>query len=197
MIDMPVRVGMPLDEFLAEMELAPFELIDGKKKPLMSTVLGPGDFAILLYDIIRFFLRDQRILGKLLHEITFILPNPQDTQWVKGSRIPDLMFYADTRYSDYLSNTPDYYERPLPLVPDLVVEVISPTDNYNDVEKKVELYLQDGVRMVWVVNPQHKTIIVHLPDQTSTRLSGDAVLSGGDVLAGFELKLSELFATNS
>jgi len=116
---------------------------------------------------------------------------------VKGSRIPDLMFYADTRYSDYLSNTPDYYERPLPLVPDLVVEVISPTDNYNDVEKKVELYLQDGVRMVWVVNPQHKTIIVHLPDQTSTRLSGDAVLSGGDVLAGFELKLSELFATNS
>lgn len=194
MIDAPVRVGMSLDDFLAEMEQSPFELIDGEKKTVMPTVLGPGDFAILLYDIIRFFLRDKQILGKLLHEITFILPDSHDNQWVKGSRIPDLMFYSGTRYADYISNTPDYYGRLLPLVPDLVVEIVSPTDSFSDVDKKIALYLQDGVQLIWVINPQQKTIGVYSMTQT-LRLSGDSVLTGGEVLAGFELKLTELFAT--
>lgn len=193
MIDAPTRTGMSLDDFLAEMDQSPFELIDGEKKSIMPTVLGPGDFAILLYDIIRFFLRDKQVLGKLFHEITFILPDSLDSTWVKGSRIPDLMFYSGTRYTDYISNTPDYYGRPLPLIPDLVVEIVSPTDSFSDVDKKIALYLQDGVQLIWVINPQQKTVGVYAPNHTA-RLTGDMILTGGDVLAGFELRLTDLFA---
>lgn len=193
MIDAPTRVGMPLDEFIAEMEQKPFELLDGEKKYLMPSVLGPGELALLIYDAILFYMRDQKILGRVMHEITFVLPDMQDKQWVKGSRIPDVMFYAGSRYADYVKNTPDYYSRPLSIIPDLVVEVISPTDVYADVMKKVALYLSDGVRLVWVVDVQGKAVSVHYPDQTAQLITGEGALTGGDVLAGFSLPLAELF----
>ncbi|MCU0463065.1 MAG: Uma2 family endonuclease [Anaerolineae bacterium] len=74
-----------------------------------------------------------------------------------------------------------------------MIEVISPTDIYADVMKKVALYLSDGVRLVWVVDVQGKAVSVHYPDQTSQRLADDASLTGEDVLAGFSLPLAELF----
>ncbi|MDX2140777.1 MAG: Uma2 family endonuclease [Chloroflexota bacterium] len=86
----------------------------------------------------------QRKLGRVFSEATFTLPGSYSSNWVKGSRISDVMCYAGTRFEEYEAQTPNAGVRPLELIPDLVVEIISPADKYSDVNRKVEVYLKDG-----------------------------------------------------
>jgi len=82
----------------------------------------------------------------------------------------------------------------LALVPDVVAEVVSPTDRHTDIAAKVRRYLDDGVQLVWVVDPQARVVTAHRAGSDhSLWLSGEAVLSGADVTPGFELPLPRLF----
>ncbi len=192
MIDHPVRLGMPLDEFIMDEENRPYELIDGEKVYKMSNGYDHIELSQLIYDALYDYLKAHPF-GRVYKEATFVLPDRADSTWVTGSRIPDVMVVSQEKINHYKMIKPQRSGYPFIIIPDLVVEVVSPTDKFDDVDKKIALYLQDGVQMIWVINPQQKTVGVYLTNQT-LRLSGDAVLSGSDVLAGFELKLSELFA---
>lgn len=77
------------------------------------------------------------------------------------------------------------------LAPDLVVEVISPSDRAGAVAEKVTRWLEAGVRLVWVLYPAQRFVAVH----TSGGVTHEhTVLTGGDVLPGLEIDLSSLFA---
>ena len=80
-----------------------------------------------------------------------------------------------------------------PIVPDLAVEVVSPNDLSEEVEEKVDEYLRAGVRLVWVVHPQRKTIRIHRADGTVQDLRQTDELSGEDVITGFRCPVSEVF----
>jgi Uma2 family endonuclease len=80
-----------------------------------------------------------------------------------------------------------------PLAPDLVVEVVSPGDTYNEVEEKVEEWLAAGVRAVWVCNPNRRGVSVYRSMTDVTRLSEGDELDGGEVVPGFRCKVSEIF----
>ncbi len=80
------------------------------------------------------------------------------------------------------------------IVPDLVIEVISPNDLYYEVEAKVREYQTAGVRLIWVVNPDLRTVKVY--DSQAGRvfdLSEGDRLTGGEVLPGFSCLVSDLF----
>ena len=78
--------------------------------------------------------------------------------------------------------------------PDLAVEVISPTDRFSEVTAKVEEWLAAGCREVWVVDPQARTVSVCLTGTEITILAEGDLLTGGDLLPGFELPVAEVFA---
>jgi Uma2 family endonuclease len=127
-------------------------------------------------------------------EIPFILPDTYSPEWVKGSRVPDVMYFRAEKLAAYKADTKGYRRLPLMAVPDLVVEVVSSTDNYTDVNKKVTRYLSDGVKIVWVVGPQTKTLSVRLlGSKQQTNLSVDDKLTGGDVIPGFEISVASIF----
>lgn len=77
--------------------------------------------------------------------------------------------------------------------PDVAVEVLSPSDASSAVQRKVLEYLEAGVRLVWIVDPEAGTILVHRPDGSARLLRGDDLLGGEDVLEGFSVTLDELF----
>lgn len=80
------------------------------------------------------------------------------------------------------------------IVPDLVVEVISPNDLYYEVEAKVHEYQTAGVRLIWVVNPDLRTVKVYDSQAGGVReLSPGDQLTGGEVLPGFSCDVAELF----
>jgi Uma2 family endonuclease len=77
--------------------------------------------------------------------------------------------------------------------PDLAVEVISPGDSLQKIEKKVGQWLQLGARVVWIVNPQMATVSVHRADGRVKVLSGTDQLNDDDLVPGFKLSLTEIF----
>ena len=80
-------------------------------------------------------------------------------------------------------------------VPELVVEVVSPSDRRSDVHDKARMWLSFGVVLAWVVFPQSRTVEVHRAgaDEIET-LTLDDDLDGGPVLPGFAYPLRRLFA---
>ncbi len=79
------------------------------------------------------------------------------------------------------------------VVPDLAVEVRSPNDSRREVHDKALMWLSHGVRLVWVVHPDTRTIDVYRADAPAATLAGDATLDGCDVLPGFACPVSAVF----
>ena len=129
---------------------------------------------------------DAHDLGEVASENLFRLRLPGDQ-----CRCPDVAFVSFERWAK---------GRPMPLrgdawdvVPDLMAEVVSPTDRAEDLMKKIIEYFQAGVRQVWVIYPIQRFVLVY---ESLTRVRGftDAdELDGGDVLPGFRTPVAGLF----
>ena len=81
----------------------------------------------------------------------------------------------------------------LRVVPDLVVEVLSPHDLAEDVEEKVRLFREAGVPLIWVVSPAARTVRIIRLDGSSTHLAECDQLSGEEVIPGFACPVSSIF----
>jgi len=103
-------------------------------------------------------------------------------------RAPDFAYVSRDRAPERWSR---HFAR---FVPDLVAEVVSPTDTYGEVAQKVQDWLGFGVRMVWVVDPATRTVAVHRGGGTFRVYGEEDTLTGEDVLPGFECKVSEIFS---
>jgi Uma2 family endonuclease len=190
MPQVPEQVSMAMDEFIRLYDQeGPFELIDGERRRLMPNVAGHGAIIKLLYDLLIGYEKTAGIIVQ--RELPYVLS--YSPNWVTGSRVPDLMIYRAERMNTYMQEVPDWRAKPYLLVPDLCVEIISPNDNYGDVDDKVAGYLADGVRLIWVINPRTRTIHVYtLGSDCFQRLTTDDTLDGGDVVAGFKIGVTEV-----
>jgi Uma2 family endonuclease len=188
------KIGMPLNEFIQLYDSkGPFEIINGERIPIMPSVAGHNEVLDTLYMALRQHVESLN-LGLVRIEATFILPDKYDSNWVEGSRTPDLMFIHVDRLTAYREAHPDWRQKPYLIVPDFVVEIVSPNDSFSKIDEKVDAYLLDGVRLIWVIDPQRRKAIVYTPDaEQSFHLRGDAVLDGEDVIPGFQIVLSKLF----
>jgi len=188
------KIGMPLDEFLELGSHEDFEIINGKRKPRLPQLAGHAETKQNMFGKIDAF---GRANGKIeaFMSMTVMLTAPDDRNWVVGSREPDILVVTTERLEAYKAATPDYLDRPLELVPDMVVEVVAITDTYSDLDEKIDAYLLDGVRLIWVANPELRKVTIYAPDlENPVVLKGDAVLDGGDVLPNFQIPLATLFA---
>ena len=110
-------------------------------------------------------------------------------------RDPDSVLGVDAAFisNERLSAVEDL-DKFFPSAPDLAVEVMSPSNTAREMEKKVALYFAAGARAVWVFNPKKKTAAVYATPSDVRVLTENDTLQGGDVLPGFRLELSKLFA---
>jgi Uma2 family endonuclease len=79
------------------------------------------------------------------------------------------------------------------VAPDLVVQVVSPNDTATELDEKIEDFFAAGVPLIWVLNPETRTIQVYRRDGTSTRLRPGETLEGEDILPGFRCDVARLF----
>ena len=104
-------------------------------------------------------------------------------------RIPDVSFVSWDRVPG--RKFPD--EPVPPLVPDLAVEVISPSNTPKEMNEKLHEYFEKGVRLVWFVRPKSRVVDVYTAPDRFTRLTASMQLDGGDVLPGFSVQVGKLF----
>ena len=104
-------------------------------------------------------------------------------------RAPDIAFFTAERMP-LDDRIPGHAE----IVPDIAVEVVSPNDRVTAVNDKARMWIEAGVKLVWVAWPDRQTIEVHRPgDQSVVELSGEQTLDGEDVLPGFSVPITEIF----
>jgi Uma2 family endonuclease len=160
-----------------------FEVVDGQIKEKIVGV-HECEIATLLIGFLAPFLRSKR-LGKVCGETIFRIDQPRDLQ-----RRPDVAFVSHAKWP---ANRRAPKVNVWDLVPDLAVEVVSPTNSASDVQRKIHEYFEAGVIRVWVIYPDQKNIYIYAtPKQVQVLQIGDD-LDGGDLIPGFRLPLAALF----
>lgn len=103
-------------------------------------------------------------------------------------REPDIAFFSAEKLAPGV-RVRGYAE----VVPDLVVEIVSPNDSLRDVNDKARMWLSYGVSLVWVVHLDSRMVDVHRESQAVYRLTESDILEGEDVLPGFACAVGEFF----
>jgi Uma2 family endonuclease len=113
----------------------------------------------------------------------FILPNgatrSPDGAWVLRDRLTGL--------------TPRQKHRFLPLCPDFVIELRSPTDDVDDLKEKMPEYLDNGAQLGWLLIPETQEVYIYRPNAAPECLSNPVQISGESVVRGFVLDLADIW----
>lgn len=171
------------DELLTMPDGKQFELVNGELLEKQVSVLSACVENLVNAKLTVFCTAQQ--LGPVFPGTLGIRCFPQDPAKV---RKPDSLFVKRERFRD--SYWQDGF---LTIHPDLAVEVVSPNDSATELAEKVEEYLAAGVPLVWVIDPEVKTVMIHRSDRSVSKLHIDDELTGESVLPGFRCKVRELF----
>ena len=158
------------------------ELVDGVLRMMSPAGNRHGRIAARLLVQIANHVDQHRLGETYAAETGFVLRRRPDTV-----RAPDVAFVASDRLKPFAGHVSF-----LPLAPDLVGEVVSPDDRKSELEAKVHDWLGAGVRLVLVVDPETATVCVYRAHDQA-RMYADGYIDLGDVLAGFQLDVAELF----
>ncbi|HYU18816.1 MAG TPA: Uma2 family endonuclease [Chloroflexota bacterium] len=161
------------------------ELVRGELRTMPPTSWEHGGATSVFDASLGHYVRTHQLGQVVTGEPGFLLTTNPDTV-----RAPDVAFVRRERL---LAAGPvrGYWPGP----PDLVVEVISPHDLYTEVDEKVAEWLEQGARLVFVVNPRRRAVAIHRPGQPVRILTGDDVLDGEDVIPGWTLPIRDLFSS--
>jgi Uma2 family endonuclease len=133
-------------------------------------------------------------VGRAYVDAPFVTMPDENNQWVNSSRVPDVMFIRGERLQEYKRVTPGWEMCPLAIAPDLVVEIVGQEDTYLSVMKRVNSYLKEGVRTVWVIEPSTRSMSVHSGSAGKLPLLSEKdKLSGGEIIPGFEINVEKIF----
>jgi Uma2 family endonuclease len=123
-------------------------------------------------------------LGKVFDSSTgFKLPNG-------ANRSPDVSFITLEKWHNL---TLEQQQKFLSLAPDFVIELKSPSDKLTDTQKKMKEYMDNGVKLGWLINPEKKEVEVYRQGQKKEILSSPSNINGEDILPDFTLDLTEIF----
>lgn len=159
----------------------PYELVDGEAVYVAPAGYEASNIALRLGAYLILFVEENDLGGVTAADGGYTLDDD-------NMRAPDVAYVRKER----LVTQPDL-KKFVVGAPDLAAEVVSPTDRAADVQNKVRLYLERGVRLVWVVYPGTREVVIHRPDRTAQTLTATDMLNGEDVLPGFTLPLATLF----
>ena len=135
----------------------------------------------LIYMLVNLLVRANK-LGWVMCEVG--VHTEYDPDSVRG---PDVFFVS-------LKQCPKRPQGWFTIPPDLVVEVLSPGDRPGETRAKVREYLDAGVKLIWVVEPKTKSVVVHAGSMQGTKLGEADTIDGGDVLPGFTCVVADFFA---
>jgi len=126
---------------------------------------------------------EQTELGQVFDSSTgFTLPN-------KADRSPDASWVEKSRWS---ALTPEQREKFIPLCPDFVIELVSPSDSLKKTQEKMQEYMENGCRLGWLINRKKREVEIYRPGQDVEILQSPQTISGEDVLPGFVLYLQKI-----
>lgn len=159
------------------------ELIRGVLKEKVASGIKHGVIAGSLIGEIRTYVRPRRMgrvggtdAGVLLERNPDTVREP-DVYYISAEQLP-----LDVEVNGYYEGSPE-----------LVAEILSPSDTRAEFDAKVQMWLDFGVRLVLAIYPETRNIATHQSGRPSVTLNYDDTLDGGDVIPGFQCPVREIF----
>jgi len=129
--------------------------------------------------------RFSKIKGKTFDSSTgFSLPKGSD-------RSPDAAWISLTKWE---SLTPEQRKGFLPLCPEFLIELLSPSDSWKQGQVKMEEYMDNGCLLGWLIDPKSKRVAIYRQGQPIEILNAPKILSGENVLPNFVLEIGAMFS---
>jgi len=127
---------------------------------------------------------EQTQLGEVFDSSTgFTLPN-------KADRSPDASWVEKSRWE---ALTAEQREKFIPLCPDFVIEILSPSDSLKKTQEKMQEYIDNGCRLGWLIRRKTPEVYIYRPGKAVEVLQSPQTLSGEDILPGFTLNLQRIW----
>lgn len=127
---------------------------------------------------------EQKQLGEVFDSSTgFTLPSGAD-------RSPDVSWVQKSRWD---ALTKEQKEKFIPLCPDFVIEIMSPSDNLKKLQDKMQEYIENGCRLGWLINRKKQQVEIYRLGKEVEVLKLPQTLVGEDVLPGFVLNMQKIW----
>ncbi len=164
---------------LPENEGRHLELVNGEIVDTISTQLHALIATLFNADLYLYF--QSHPIGWVFSQVRIKLPNDD-----LNDTIPDIsvVLKADRQFDP---------NAPLTFMPDLAIEIKSPTDSLMQMRKKAIYYLENGTKVVWLVDTQRQKVEVYTVDDTEI-LGMNDMLDGGDLLPDFKLPVNDIWS---
>jgi Uma2 family endonuclease len=177
---MPVHATMTAEQFdaLPEEDGRKWELLDGELIEVSSATPKHNRIMGRLYKLLDTF-AEQKKLGAVLMET--------DLAVRANTRLrPDMGFFSAETW-----RTVDIEVVPVKQIPDIAVEIISPSETATTINRKVDAYLKWGVQEVWLIDPEIRTLFVHT--LTGAQSLSEGAFLTSEFVPGWRLQIADLF----
>lgn len=170
------------EEFWELGDLGPAELVDGRIVMMSPTGGQHGEIELNLGFALKSFIQARELGRVVVGEVGLYTQRDPDRV-----RAVDVAFMSNHRLQGGL---PSGF---LEVAPELVVEIVSPSDRWSDVRAKVGEYFGAGVLWVWVVEPERRSVLIFSSSAEPRELGEEDRLTGEGVLEGFSVRVGDLF----
>jgi Uma2 family endonuclease len=170
------------EELAAMGDLGRCELVEGRIVKLSPTKMPHGRYEFEIARFLGNFVEKHNLGVVMVGEVGVYTHRDPDT--VRGA---DVLFISHERLAQV---TPGGF---LDVAPELIVEVMSPSDRWSEVRKKIKEYFEVGVTAVLIVEPEEQTIALYRSPTTIQELTLTDTLTLADILPGFGLPLDQLW----
>jgi Uma2 family endonuclease len=159
-----------------------YELVDGELV-VSNSGLEHGYIGVILASALYSFVISRK-LGVVLDSSTAF------TMKTGNKRSPDVSFLSKNRLQG-LKKLPKGFGQG---APDLAVEILSPSNTTAEIHSKIVEYLENGTKLIWVINPEEEYVLVYKSRPSPDRLlSSVDILSGEETLPDFSFAVADLF----
>ena len=171
------------EEFMALPDGDRYELVNGELIIVGNSGMEHGHFASVLNAFLTTFV--------LAHKLGVVCDSSTAFTMKTGNkRSPDVSFVAKDRLRGLKKLPKGFFQG----APDLAVEIISPSNTFDEIHTKIVEYFDSGSKLVWVIHPDEESVLVYHKPQPDKLLQRSDSLDGETIIPGFTVPLTELFA---
>jgi len=171
------------EEFMALPDGDRYELVNGELIIVGNSGMEHGNLGAFLCGLLEIYARRNK-LGSTFDSSTAF------TMKTGNKRSPDVSFVAKDRLRGLKKLPKGFFQG----APDLAVEIISPSNTFDEIHTKIVEYFDSGSKLVWVIHPDEESVLVYHKPQPDKLLQRSDSLDGETIIPGFTVPLAELFA---
>jgi Uma2 family endonuclease len=160
-----------------------YELVSGELVDMGNSGMEHGYVACILVAFLTTFVQQHKLGAVCDSSTAFSLKNG-------NKRSPDVSFVAKERLKGLKRPPRGFFTGS----PDLAIEILSPSNTVAEIHEKIVEYFQNDTRLLWVIHPEEKYVLVYHSSEPDRLLRPQDQLDGEDVVPGFAIAVAELFA---